>query len=327
MNNDSNNNYEPIIINNSKAIINKDSFLFKMKVDFNRNKSIYPIAIFIILFFFIFSYIPIYGLLMAFQDYNPYKGFLASDWVGFKHFINFFESDMFFKVFRNTFVMSITGLVFSFPMPLIFALLLNEITSKTFRRTIQTISYMPHFISIVIVCGMIIDFFTPTGLVNQVLSSYFGIKSFNYLGDSNWFLPLFIGSGVWQGVGYGSIIYLSAICGVNTELFDALMIDGGGRIRRVWNVILPSIVPTIVTLLILRLGMIMTVDFEKVLLLQNSINTDVSEVISTLTYKIGIMNGKYSSSTAIGMFNTVINLVFLLAANKISAKVNETSLW
>jgi putative aldouronate transport system permease protein len=212
-------------------------------------------------------------------------------------------------------------------MPILFAILLNEISSKAFRRTIQTISYMPHFISIVIVCGMIIDFFTPTGLVNQFLYSLFGTKPINFLGDSNWFLPLFIGSGVWQGVGYGSIIYLSAICGGNTELFDALLIDGGGRIRRVWNIILPSIVPTIVTMLILRLGMIMSVDFEKVLLLQNSLNTDVSEVISTLTYKIGIMNGKYSASTAIGLFNTVINLVFLFAANKISSKVNETSLW
>ncbi len=301
-------------------------FLKKLRLDFERNKSIYPIALIVVAYFVIFHYIPMYGLTIAFQDYSPFRGFIASPWVGFKHFVDFIESPMLYRTMRNTFTISLTGLVVAFPMPIVFALAINEIASNKFKRTIQTISYIPHFISIVVVCGMIIDFFSITGVVNQLLG-FIGISRINFMGESNWFLPIFIGSGIWQGVGYGSILYLAAICSVDTELYDALIIDGGGRIRRVWNIILPSILPTILVMLILRLGNMMVVDFEKVILLQNSLNASVSEVISTLTYKAGILGGKYSASTAIGLFNTVINLAFLIIANRLSKKIHGTSLW
>lgn len=294
--------------------------------DWKRNRGLYIMIIPVIAFYLVFCYKPMYGALMAFQNFSPKRGIFGSEWVGFSNFRMFFQSKDFYRLLRNTLYISISNIVFSFPAPIILALLINEINRKRFAKVVQTITYLPHFISLVVVCGMIREFVSDTGIITHVLG-FFGIPQTNLLNESNAFVPIYIVSGIWQEVGWGTIIYLAALTGINQELYEAASIDGAGRLRRVWSITLPGLIPTIVTLLILRLGSVMNVGFEKIILLYNSMTRDVADVISTYVYRMGLIKKDYGFSTAVGLFNSVINFAFVILANAISRKVNETSLW
>ena len=292
------------------------------------SKSFYCYLIFlpVLLYYIIFHYIPMYGIIISFKDYSPYKGIWGSAWVGLKHFTNFFNSYYCLDIIRNTILLSLMTLAFGFPIPIIMALMINEVKNKFFKRMVQTVSYLPHFISLVIIIGMLIDFTSGNGVVNNILFAISG-KRIDFLGDSGWFRPLYVISHIWKEFGWSSIIYIAALSGIDVEQYEAAMVDGAGRWRRMWYITIPGIMPTIVITLILACGSIMNIGFEKVFLMQNTINTDVSEVISTFVYKSGILQGEISYATAIGLFNNIINFCILISINKISKHINETSLW
>lgn len=266
------------------------------------------------------------GIVMAFMHYEPAKGIWGSPWVGLKNFFDFFGSYYFWRLIRNTFLLSILDLIINFPLPIIFALMLNEVGNKVFKRGIQTISYMPYFVSMVVICGLISEFCASTGILSQIVR-FFGGPSGNLLGKPDWFRSIFIGSNVWQGMGYNSIIYLAALSGIDPELYEAAKIDGAGRWRQMWSITIPCLAPTIVILLILRMGMMFNVGFEKVLLLYNPSTYETSDIISTFTYRKGLLDMNFSFSTAVGMFNSVINTTMLLMANAISKKFTDSSLF
>ncbi|HHY22695.1 MAG TPA: sugar ABC transporter permease [Clostridiaceae bacterium] len=301
-------------------------FKEKLKVDLRRNKYIYLMLLPVVAYYIIFCYQPMYGVTIAFKNYVPNKGILGSEWVGFKHFINFFESRYFLRILKNTLVLSVYSIIFSFPIPIIFALLLNELRSTKVKKTIQTITYLPHFISLVIVCGMLIDFTSSTGLFNRV-SSLLGKDATLFMMEPKYYRTIYIGSGIWQNFGWGSIIYIAAIAGVDQELYEASYIDGAGRLRQVFSVTIPGILPTIIIMLILRVGSIMSIGYEKTLLLYNSLTMDVADIISTFVYRKGLLEANYSYSAAVGLFNNVINCSMLVIVNKISRTLTENSLW
>lgn len=294
--------------------------------DFVRNKYIYLMAVPIIAYYIIFCYVPMYGVTIAFKDFSIKAGILGSKWVGFKYFRDFFNSYYFLRLIRNTLLINIYDLLWSFPAPIIFALLLNEIRSNLLKRTVQTITYLPHFISMVVICGIILDFTSTKGVIN-VLLGYLGIEPSNLMARPEFFRTVYIGSGIWQGIGWGSIIYLSALSGIDPQLYEAATIDGANRWKQVWHVTLPGIAPTIIILLILRLGSMMSVGFEKIFLLYNPMTYETADVISTFVYRKGLIDFDYSYSTAVGLFNSVINFALLVIANKLSKKYSETSLW
>jgi putative aldouronate transport system permease protein len=267
-----------------------------------------------------------YGAIIAFKDFSPIKGILGSPWVGLKHFYDFFVSYYFWRIVKNTMVISISSLIFGFPAPIIFALLINELRSKLFSRTVQTITYMPHFISLVVVCGLIREFTTDTGIINYLVG-LFGGDRVTMLNKPELFVPIYVTSGIWQEIGFGSIIYIASIAGIDQQLYEAATIDGAGRWRQIWNVTLPGIMHTIVILLILRIGSIMNVGFEKIILLYNPVTYETSDVISTFVYRRGLLEFSFSLSAAVGLFNSVINGFLLIGANWFGKKFNETSLW
>ena len=311
---------------NSKITISGAKFMEKLKVDLKRNKYIYLMLLPVIAYYIIFCYQPMYGVTIAFKNYVPNKGILGSDWVGFKYFINFFESRYFLRILKNTLVLSVYSIIFSFPIPIIFALLLNELRNTKFKKTIQTITYLPHFISLVIVCGMVLDFTSSAGLFNKV-ALLLGKDATLFLMDPKYYRTIYIGSGIWQNFGWGSIIYIAAIAGVDQELYEASYIDGAGRLRQTFSVTIPGILPTIIIMLILRMGSIMSVGYEKTLLLYNSLTMDVADIISTFVYRKGLLEANYSYSAAVGLFNNVINCSMLVIVNKISRTLTENSLW
>ena len=267
-----------------------------------------------------------YGLLIAFQDYTPFKGMSGSSWVGFKHFINFFKDYYFMRVLRNTVVISFLTILFGFPAPIIFALLLNEIKNTAFKRVVQTITYLPHFISIVIVCGLIKEFCMSTGLINSIITALGGTAS-NLLESKPLFYPIYIISDIWQSVGWGSIIYLAAIAGVDQEQYESARIDGAGRFQKMFYITLPSILPTITVLFIMRMGQVLNVGYEKILLLYNPKTYEVADVISTYVYRMGLQEAQWSFSTAVGLFNSVVNVLFLCLTNYICKKTDSGGLF
>jgi len=278
-------------------------------------------------FFILFDYLPMYGIIIAFKQYSPFKGFIDSPWVGFKHFETFFNYQHAWRLIRNTFLLSFYSLIWGFPAPIIFALILNEVRNERGKKFVQTVTYMPHFISTVVVVSMITMFLSPsTGLVNKLIAAL-GYKKINFMIDPAWFRPLYISSGIWQGVGWGSIIYLAALTNIDPTLYASAMIDGANKLQRIIHISIPCIAPTIITLFILRTGSLMSVGFEKAFLLQATATYETSDVISTFVYRQGIKTGNMSYGTAIGLFNSVVNLCFLISANYISRRVNETSLW
>lgn len=302
------------------------SILKNLKRDIIKNKYIYLMAIPVAAFYICFCYLPMGGLVIAFQDYAPAKGILGSEWVGFQNFINFFNDYQFTRLLRNTIFLSLKLIIFGFPAPILLALLINEIRSKNYRKTVQTLSYLPHFISLVVVCGLISDFTSSTGLVNQLLG-FIGVEPKTFLMQPKMFQPLFVITDIWQTIGWGSIVYLSAISSIDPGLYEAATIDGAGRFRQILSVTLPSLMTTIIVLFIMRIGNIMSLGYEKVILLYNPTIMERADIISSFTYRRGLLDMDYGFSTAVGMFNSVINFVILWIANRLCKKFTGESLW
>lgn len=306
--------------------VDRTRFLYRARKDLSRNWELYLIVLPVLIFYILFCYKPMYGALIAFKNYKPALGFAGSPWVGFDNFIRFFTSPFFGRLMRNTLLLSFELLIFGFPAPIILALLINEVKNKKFKKGVQTLTYLPHFISIIVVAGMITDFSMTTGLFNDIIA-FFGGERAPLLQDPNLYRTIYIASDIWQGVGWGSIIYLSALSGVDAQLYEAAELDGAGRFQKLWNVTLPGIMPTIITMLILRIGQMMSIGYEKTILLYNPSTYETADIISAYTYRVGLLEQSWSYSTAIGLFNSVINLILLLLANKLSRKLADTSLW
>jgi putative aldouronate transport system permease protein len=306
--------------------VSTKSLPVRLKHDFSINKTLYLLAIPVLLYFFLFHYVPMYGVIIAFKRYVPARGIVGSPWVGWQNFRSFFSSYYFFRLVRNTILINVYAVFFGFPAPILLALLINELRFTAFKRVVQTISYIPHFVSTVVVAGIIIDFTRSDGFINQIVTLLGGAPR-NLLMQPEYFRAIFVGSGIWQEIGYQSIIYLAAISTINPELYESAHLDGAGRLNQLLHITLPGIMPVIVILLILRIGNMMNVGFEKVILLYHPITYETADVISSFVYRKGLLDGDYSYSTAIGLFNSVINFCLLLGANAISRRVNETSLW
>ncbi|MDE6837326.1 MAG: ABC transporter permease subunit [Acutalibacter sp.] len=294
--------------------------------DIKRNPGIYILMIPVLAFFIIFAYVPMGGIIMAFQNYTPKGGFFHSDFVGFKHFTDFFGSIYFGRLIGNTLAISILNLIFGFPAPIIFALLLNEVGNKAFKKTVQTVSYLPYFISLVIVCGLVADFTASDGPVTDLIASLGG-ERINYLGQPQYFRTIYILSDMWQGLGFSSIIYLAALAGIDQELYEAAALDGANRWRQTIHVTLPGIASTIIILLILRMGTMFSVGYEKIILLYSTNTYETADVISSYVYRKGLQEFNYSYSAAVGLFNSVINTVLLVFSNKMSSRFSDTSLF
>jgi len=298
----------------------------QLAVNYQTNKMLYWMILPVVLFVFIFSYIPMFGLVISFQDYSLIKGIFGSKWIGLENFTDFFNSLYFGRTFRNTVVLSLMDLLFNFPAPIILALMLNEVRHARFKRLVQTISYMPHFISMIVVAGLISEFTNSSGVLSAIVTSLGGTSK-SYITLPQYFRPIFLVSEIWQNMGFNSIIYLAALSGINEELYEAARIDGAGRFRQMLSVTLPGIMPTIIIMLILRCGYIMNLNFEKVLLLYTPSTYETSDVIMTYVYRIGIIKQKIGYSTAVGLFNSMVSFMLLLATNKISKTYTETSMF
>ena len=295
-------------------------------LDIKKNPGLYLILLPVLIWFIIFAYLPMFGLVMAFENYTPKGGFFGSQFVGFKHFMDFFGSVYFGRLIRNTLLISLLNLLFNFPAAIILALLLNEVKNRKFKKTLQTVSYLPYFISLVIVCGLIATFTASDGPITELIVSMGG-KRQNYLGQPEYFRTIYILSDMWQGLGFGSIIYLAALSGIDQELYEAASLDGAGHIQQLIHVTLPGISTTIITLLILRMGTLFAVGYEKIILLYSTNTYETADVISSYVYRKGLQEFNYSYSSAVGLFNSVINTVLLVASNKLSRKYTETSLF
>ena len=292
-----------------------------------RNWDLYLVVLPAIIYIIIFMYIPMYGAQIAFKDFNSAKGIMESPWVGLKHFTTFFNSYFFLRTLKNTLGISFYGLIAAFPFPIILALLLNSIGNKRYKKTVQMVTYMPYFISTVVMVSIlmqILDF--RTGLLNNIII-YFGVEPILYMAKPKLFKSIFVWSGIWQNTGYASIIYLAALAGIDPTLYEAAIVDGATKLQRIWHIEIPGILPTIVILLILRMGQVMSVGFEKIYLMQNDLNLISSEVIATYVYKVGLLGGNFSFSTAVGFFNSVVNFFLLVVVNEVAKRVGETSLW
>ncbi|MCL2832504.1 MAG: ABC transporter permease subunit [Treponema sp.] len=295
--------------------------------DIKINYQLYLLCLPIIILFLIFEYGPMYGVQIAFKDFNPAQGITGSPWIGFENFARFFRSNMFFTLLKNTLGISLYQLVAGFPFPVILAILINEIGRLKFRKALQMISYAPHFITTVAIVGMLNIFLTPsTGLLNNLIAALGGERIY-FLAKPEWFKSIFVISGIWQNVGWGSIIYVAVLTGVDPELYDSAVIDGANRLQKIWYIDIPSLIPTMVILLIMNCGRVMNVSFEKVLLMQNALNRPTSEVISTYVYRMGLIQHDFSFASAVGLFNSIVNLILLVSVNTISRNVSENSLW
>ena len=280
-----------------------------------------------IAYFVIFHYIPIYGNLIAFKDFSAYKGIMRSPWVGLENFERFFESFMFFTVIKNTILLSVYQIAVGFPITLALAVLLNRMVNLKYKSLVQTVTYAPHFISMVVMVGMLQLWLSPRhGFVNTFIG-FFGADPIFFLGSAKLFRSVYVLSGVWQNFGWGMIIYLAALSSVDPQLYDASYIDGATKLQQIFYVDIPSIMPTVVIVLILRLGRIMNVGFQKAFLMQNPLNLEASEIISTYVYKAGLLQAEFSYGAAIGLFNTIINFVLLITVNNAARKLTEQSLW
>lgn len=291
------------------------------------NYELYVLLLPTLVYFAVFHYWPIYGVQIAFKQFIAVRGITGSPWVGFDHFERFFQSFQFWTILRNTVELSLYELLVGFPAPIVLALMLNQATSRRFKRFVQTVTYAPHFISVVVIVGMLNLFLSPrNGLVNQVIA-YLGGTPVYFMAEPEWFKTIYVFSGVWQNVGWSTIIYLAALTAINPDLHEAAVVDGASKWRRIWHIDLPGIMPTVMILFILNMGSFMTVGFEKVYLMQNALNADASEIIQTYVYKAGLLNAQYSYSSAIGLFNSIINFVLLGSVNLLARYMKQTSLW
>lgn len=292
-----------------------------------KNWQLYLMFLPVLIYFIVFYYMPMYGIQIAFKNFSGSKGIWGSPWVGFEHFLRFFNSNNFGETIYNTITISLYSLIVGFPIPILLALMLNEVKNKFFKKTVQTITYAPYFISVVVMAGMIILFLSPSsGVINQVRKAM-GLETINFMYESKYFKTIYVLSGVWQNMGWGSIIYLSALAGIDPALHEAAVIDGASRLKRIWHINLPGILPTVCIMLIMNCGSLMNVGFEKIFLLMNDLNRSAAEVISTYVYKVGLQQSQYSFSTAINLFNSVINFILLITVNTVVKKLDQTSLF
>ncbi|AIQ29005.1 sugar ABC transporter permease [Paenibacillus sp. FSL P4-0081] len=291
-----------------------------------RRYDLYLMLLIPVTWYLVFHYGPLYGLQIAFKNFNPGKGILGSSWVGFEHFQRFFDSYYFWRLLWNTLSINLFSLLIAFPVPIMLALLINEIGSKRYSKLLQNVTYIPHFISVVVIVGILTVLLSPSGPVNMLIQALGGTPT-RFMESAAWFKTIFISSNIWQNMGWQSIIYIAALSGINPQLYEAAKMDGASRIRRIWHVSLPGIIPVIVILLILDIGQFMNIGFEKILLMQNNLNLEASDVISTFVYTTGILKGEYSYTAAIGLFNSLINLTLLLLVNRFARKTSDTSLW
>ncbi|MDF2921418.1 MAG: carbohydrate transporter rane protein 1, family [Paenibacillaceae bacterium] len=295
--------------------------------DYRKHKYLYLMILPVVVYYILFHYTPMYGAIIAFKNYRIADGFIGSAWVGFEHFTSFFNSYYFRRLLQNTLLLNFYMLIFSFPAPIVFALLINEIGGKLFKRVVQTVTYLPHFISTIVVCGMITQFLAREGFLTDLLV-WFGMERTVLLGHPEYFRTIYVVSDIWQGVGWGSIVYLAAITGINPELYEAARIDGANRWKQIMNITLPGIAPIIIILFILKIGHMLDVGFEKIILLYNPNTYVTADVISTFVYRKGLGGSfEFSYATAVGLFQSVLNFILIITANKISSKVSETSLW
>lgn len=294
--------------------------------DIRKNPIIYLMLLPVIVYYLLFCYKPMYGILIAFKDFSPRKGIFGSPWAGFKYFEQFFTGPYFYRTLRNTVVINLLNLIINFPAPIILALLLNEIKDGIFKRSVQTITYMPHFISTVVIAGLVKTLLSYNGILTD-LYVFFGGTRESLISMPQFFRTIYVLSDMWQGIGWGTIIYLAAISGVDRELYEAARVDGANRLRQAFSVTIPSIMPTIIILLIMRIGNMMSLGHEKIILLYNPNTYETADVISSYVYRVGIEQGSFSYSTAVGLFNSAVNFLLVVGANKFSKKVSETSLW
>lgn len=312
---------------NSSSLTKKTNARKKSYNCMKNNKELFLIFLPGLIYYIIFKYGPMYGVMIAFKDYGPFLGVNASPWVGLKHFINFFSNQDFFMLMKNTLLLGLYSIVWSFPFPIIFAILLNEVRNKKMKKLVQTASYLPAFLSVVVVCSMAIDMLSPNnGIINVVLSKL-GMEKHYFVADPKWFRTIYIATDVWQNLGFNAIIYIAAITAIDSSLYEAADIDGCSRIKSIWYITIPCILPTIMTMLIMKTGQVFRIGAEKVLLLYTPLTHDVAEVFGTYVYRKGIQQSEYSFSTAVGLFESLVSLAILLVTNQISRRMSKTSLW
>lgn len=291
-----------------------------------RDKHLYALFALPVIYFAVFQYAPMYGVLLAFKDYSVSRGILGSPWVGLGNFRDFFGDPYSWKLIRNTFVINIYQIVFGFPIPIILAVLFNELRSERFRRSVQTVSYLPHFIAPVVIAGMITSFLATDGIINQIVDAV-GITPKLWLLDADWFRTIFVSAEIWQSAGWGAIIYLAAIAAIDTTLYEAAYVDGANRWQRIIDVTLPSIAPTITVLFLLRLGAMMTLDYQKILLLYTGATRETADVLGTYIYRRGLEGSDFSYATTVGLFQALVGLIFVISSNAIARRLSDSSLW
>lgn len=305
----------------------KGTKLERYRIYLKREYQLYLMLIPMLLCFYLFSYRPMSGLIIAFKDYSPFKGIWGSPWVGMEYFEEFFRSQFCWRVIRNTLIISFSSLIFCFPAPIILALLLNEVSVPWFKKTVQTVTYVPHFISVVVVCGIIINFLSPsTGIVNTIIKK-FGQEPIYFLADPKYFVGIYLLMNLWRSTGYNSIVYIASLTSINKELYEAAQVDGAGRWKQMIHVTLPGIMPTIIVMLLIQLGGILNVGYEAIILLYNPGIYETADVINSYVYRTGIVEGRYDYATAVGLFNSVVALILVLGANKLSNKLTDMGLW
>ncbi|QPM92415.1 ABC transporter permease [Pseudooceanicola algae] len=303
------------------------SHLTRVGDHLKREWQLYLLLLPTILWLLVFLYKPMYGLQIAFKDYSVFRGVAGSPWVGLEHFQTLFGNDQFLRALKNTIIISFYSLLFGFPMPIILALMFNEVLHQTFKKTAQTVVYLPHFISSVIIAGIVITGFSPSaGIVNTVLS-WFGVEPIYFLTKAEWFRPIFVGTTIWQEAGFQSIVYLAAIAGISPTLYESAVVDGASRLQMMWKITLPSILPTIIIMLIIRIGNMLEISFEMIILLYQPATYETADVVNTFIYRQGIQGGQYDLAAAAGLFNAVVAFVLVMTANTISKRFSRTSLW
>lgn len=292
-----------------------------------KSKMLYLIFLPVVVYYLVFHYAPMFGVAIAFKDYNAFKGFMDSPWVGLDHFKSFFGSMYFGRLISNTFLISLYGLIFGFPAPILLALLLNELRDGWFKKVTQTVSYLPHFVSTVVIVGMFVNFLSPsTGLINNIIAQFGGERTY-FLNDPRYFRGLYTAMNIWRGVGWGSIIYLAALTNIDVEQYEACVIDGGGRLRQTWHITLPGIASTVIIMLIFRVGDLLSVGYESIILMYTPAIYETADVISTYVYRRGLVDADYSFATAVGLFNSLIGFLLIVGTNTVAKRVSETSLW
>ncbi len=298
----------------------KTGFFSRLGADLKRNKAVYLIMLPGLLYYLIFHYLPMFGLVMAFQDYSPTRGFFGSEFVGLQWFKDFFSSVFIGRIVKNTLVLNGLILLFGFPMPIILALLLNEVRHAKFKKTVQTVTYLPHFISLVVLCGMIVDFTGPGGFITAIVNKLTGGGYTNLLYESGMYRPIYVISNIWQTMGWSSIVYLAALAGLDMELYEAASIDGASRWKQLWKITIPSIMPTIAVMLVLQIGRMMSLGADKTILIYNESIYETADIISSFIYRYGLVNNNYGYSAAVGLINSVVNTILVFGANKLSNK-------